>query len=221
MQTNEVITKRIAVAGLVCFLVYAAVILSPTRAPAPQSPPSAPVTVVNTTANPVPVIQQGPVTLNGTPNVNIANTPNVNVANTAASPVLVRSVDSGSAEPVEASVAFPSGRGTSVIAGSLYTVPAGKRLVVEHVSAVCSVRTGTRLEYASIGTLPAGNGGPALYLIPVLTGPSSLGGDSFVISQAVKFYVSAGEQLYVAAYETTVTDGVGTFSFTGYLVNAP
>ena len=78
------------------------------KADAATSPPSGPVTVVNTTANPVPVVQQGTtsvsvvnttanpvpvvqqgttsisgnVTINGTPNVNVANTPSVNVANT-------------------------------------------------------------------------------------------------------------------------------------------
>jgi hypothetical protein len=61
---------------------------------APQSPPSAPVTVVNTTANPVPVIQQGTTSVSGSVTVNntsanpvpvsgavsITGTPNVNIA---------------------------------------------------------------------------------------------------------------------------------------------
>ena len=46
---------------------------------APQSPPSAPVTVVNTTANPVPVVQQGTTSVSG----------NVTVSNTSANPVPV------------------------------------------------------------------------------------------------------------------------------------
>lgn len=56
----------------------------------PQTPPSAPVTVVNTDANPMPVRAPSPlpvagnVTITGTPNVNVANTPNVNVTNTPA-----------------------------------------------------------------------------------------------------------------------------------------
>ena len=73
-----------------------AVALTPAAA-GPQNPPSAPVTVVNTAANPVPVVQQGtssitgsvtvnntsgnpvPVTVSGTPSVTLAGTPTVNI----------------------------------------------------------------------------------------------------------------------------------------------
>ena len=70
-----------AVAALSC-------LSSPLFAAGPQTPPSAPMTVVNTDANAVPVRAPAPlpvsgnVTITGTPNVNIANTPGVNVANT-------------------------------------------------------------------------------------------------------------------------------------------
>jgi hypothetical protein len=47
----------------------AAVALTPAYA-GPQNPPSAPVTVVNTTANPVPVIQQGTTSISGSVTVN-------------------------------------------------------------------------------------------------------------------------------------------------------
>jgi hypothetical protein len=50
----------------------AAVSLTPAQA-GPQNPPSAPVTVVNTTANPVPVVQQGTTSVSGSVSVN--NTP--------------------------------------------------------------------------------------------------------------------------------------------------
>lgn len=51
-------------------------------------PPGPDVRVVNTTANPVPVVQQGTtsisgnVSITGTPNVNVANSPTVQVGNT-------------------------------------------------------------------------------------------------------------------------------------------
>src|SRR5579864_6911290 len=52
----------------------------------PQSPPSAPATVVNTDANPVPVRAPSPlpvsgsVTISGVPSVNVNNTPGVTQA---------------------------------------------------------------------------------------------------------------------------------------------
>jgi hypothetical protein len=55
-----------------------ALVLTPAAA-GPQSPPSAPVTVVNTTANPVPVVQQGTTSISGSVTVN----------NTSANPVPV------------------------------------------------------------------------------------------------------------------------------------
>jgi hypothetical protein len=60
---------------------------------APQNPPSGPVTVVNTTANPVPVAQQGTTQVSGNVNVsgtvNVGNSPTVQVGNGSANPVPV------------------------------------------------------------------------------------------------------------------------------------
>jgi hypothetical protein len=74
----------------VCYAALATLscVASPLCVADPQTPPSAPMTVVNTDANPVPVRAPSPlpvsgsVTISGTPNVNVANTPNVNVTNT-------------------------------------------------------------------------------------------------------------------------------------------
>jgi len=77
--------------------------LAQQRRAAVQSPPSAPVTVVNTTANPVPTTAtvSGTVDIGSMPKVdvrsmpavtgtvNVGNTPNVNVVNAAANPVPV------------------------------------------------------------------------------------------------------------------------------------
>jgi len=52
---------------------------------APQNPPSAPVTVLNTTANPIPI--QGSATVSGS--VSISGTPTVQVGNAVANPVPV------------------------------------------------------------------------------------------------------------------------------------
>ena len=68
-------------------------------------------------------------------NVNVVNTPSVNVANTTASPVPVRDVDNPARQPFHAHVTGGFADGASTTGGTLIpTVPAGKLLVIEHVS---------------------------------------------------------------------------------------
>src|SRR5262245_29150809 len=130
MNTNEVTTNRMAIIGLAGLIIVG--LLSVAKAP--QAPPSAPVTVVNTTANPVPVVQQGALTINGTPNVNVANT--------AASPAIVRDTDNPASEPVTLTInqAMPNDANTLFV--DLYTVPANKRLVIEYIHAHSALPVG-------------------------------------------------------------------------------
>ena len=78
----------------------------------PQTPPSAPVTVVNTTANPVPV--SGGVTLSN---------------NSATTPVFVQSVGQPVQTPFQ----------TRLVFGTPLTVDADKQLTIEFVTANCSL----------------------------------------------------------------------------------
>src|SRR5439155_17389827 len=60
---------------------------------------------------------------------------NVNVVNTTASPVPVRDVDNPSRQPFQAEVVGGFADGASTTGDiTIATVPAGKRLVIEHVS---------------------------------------------------------------------------------------
>src|SRR5438552_13850372 len=79
-------------------------------------------------------------------NVNVVNTPNVNVVNTPASPVPVRDVDNPARQPfhVEAVAGFADGASTT--GGILIpAVPAGKRLVIEHLSVSAHALHGQRM----------------------------------------------------------------------------
>lgn len=91
--------------------------------------PGVNVTVTNDSSNPVPVAIQGTSTVSG--NVSVTNTPNVNVVNEA----LVRNSDNPALQPVHVkAIARLSVDGSWVFGGALaYEVPAGKRLVIEHV----------------------------------------------------------------------------------------
>src|SRR5439155_10253743 len=86
-------------------------------------------------------------------NVNVVNTPNVNVVNTTASPVPVRDVDNPARQPFQAQVVggFADGAATT---GDIpiTTVPAGKLLVIEHVSVFGRMLPGQKMVRATIQT---------------------------------------------------------------------
>src|SRR6266568_1260283 len=81
-----------------------------------------------------------------TQDVNVVNTPNVNVVNTTASPVQVRDVDNPARQPFHAEAVGGFADGASVTGGILIpTVPAGKRLVIEHVSVFGAMLPGQKM----------------------------------------------------------------------------
>src|SRR5207244_13410198 len=79
-------------------------------------------------------------------NVNVVNTPNVNVVNTPASPVPVRDVDNPARQPFQAEVVggFADGASTTDEV-TITTVPAGKLLIIEHVSVFGAILPGQRM----------------------------------------------------------------------------
>lgn len=109
-------TRRIAAIGLATL--FTVIALDGAAARAQGGPQGKDVVVTNTAANPVPV-------------VNVDK--NVTVANTAANPALIRNVDEGSRQPFhrQFSVALPAGEAGGEVT---FTVPAGKRLVIEYAS---------------------------------------------------------------------------------------
>ena len=224
MHTNG-LTKRLVLLGLSALGLYAIIgslgtgyAPAATTAPPTGSPPGGPfVTVVNTTANPVPVVQQGAVTLSGTPNVNVANT--------AASPALVRVVGTTTQPVVVTKYAGPALAGLSAL---LYTVPAGKTLVVEYVSAWVTVGAGGKVY---IGQLYNGNTASPLsgqvFLIPTFTASADFGAsdqvDQYVISQPLKYFVAGGDSITFSSHldDGTTSGSSATCTITGYLVDAP
>src|SRR5215471_6009618 len=96
--------------AMVVLGITVAALLSSHSVPPPDAGPR--VTVVNTPNNPVPIIQQGPVN--------------------------VKAVDSSTAQPVSVQVVASSTTGIGPSA-RVYTVPAGKRLVVQYLSSFVDV----------------------------------------------------------------------------------
>ena len=84
-------------------------------------------------------------------NVNVVNTPNVNVVNTTASPVQVRDADNPARQPFHAEVRGGFADGASTTGDiPITTVPAGKVLVIEHVSVFGAMLPGQKMVRARV-----------------------------------------------------------------------
>jgi hypothetical protein len=155
-------------------------------------------------------------------------TSKVVVDNDSANPVPVKAIVE---EPVQAT---GGGSFTGPAVGFnflIYTVPAGKRLVVEHFSSELGVPTGTSVNRYSLGIAPNPStpGGVRFshFLPPSYSSPcgACVAGQTEVIaSQAVRMYVEAGEGLVVNVTFSTAVADPNTFSFfavTGHLIDVP
>jgi hypothetical protein len=181
-------------------------------APAPPNNPQN-VKVVNTAADwlaPVPSAQSG--------------TWNVGVTNTAASPVAVRDVDNPAKQPFQAEVVGGFADGASTTGDIIIaTVPAGKRLVIEYVSASGAMlhdQKVVRGEVAETLTLA-----PARWGIQYTPQGSNADRtrDYFVATQPVRIYADPGSITCSAERDSVAganPDSV-TFTISGYFVDCP
>ena len=150
---------------------------------------------------------------------------NVNVVNTTASPVPVRDVDNPARQPFQAEVVGGFADGASTTGDiTIATVPAGKRLVIEHVSVFGMmlrlqrlVASGTQMH--EIGHTSRGHGPP------ISAQGSNADGtlDYFIASQLVRFYADPGPISVFAERDSfggANPDSV-TFTISGYFVDCP
>jgi len=185
----------------------------------PTTPPSAPVTVVNTTANPVPVA--GTVNVSGTANVSISD-------NSAAHPLQVHDVDHAPRTPYAQTKRLSFNPSDRAILGN-FDVPAGKRLVIESFSIFGKLPSGMKLVEASINAFQGDEQFGTQHYAPVFTGNTE---ETF---EPGVFIVNSGQMhLDAVAGNGTITvhlerDHITIlsvpFSFevniTGHLVDAP
>lgn len=100
-----------------------------------------------------------------------------------------------------------------------FTVPTGKRLVIQFVSALASLQSGQRLARADIQT--ESNGQFALYdLLPAFVGTFTSGGDNVVAAQDVTLYAD-GETDVILLVQRDSTTGNGELhgAVSGYLMD--
>ena len=198
--------------------------------PAVKPSPDTPVSVTNTSANPVPVTGSvnvsGSVTGTVTGTVGLEPGASVMIDSTVGDPVRVRNVNDA-IQPVQVSTTCLTS--TLGCLPTIYTVPAGKRLVIEYASlGVCilpgqsatlniaTTTSGQSANHYLNGTPPAA--GPGTAAIGCNSGPSSF----VATGQQVKIYADAGTGVVVTG-DRNSTDGSANFHFSisGYLVDVP
>jgi hypothetical protein len=191
MRIQNVLVTTAALAGLA----FVGSLMTPPQAVAQNpSPGSAPVNIVS----PLPL----PVSISGTPTINFANT--------AANPLLVRDVDNPARNFVRLNfnVAQPAGTGSGLICfESGYTVPAGKRLVIDDVSARTGGPSSTITGLFIDLTVNAANVGTpctaaaffvkqTIGVVPfTFQGFDSLGSRYAAAHESTQFYVETGETI--------------------------
>jgi hypothetical protein len=190
---------------------------------APTAPAKVPsdVNVVNT-----PTVQ-----LAGTSTVQVSGTTNVHVQNDSSAPVIVQDVSTPKRTPFQAAPTFPAPPflNDNPVSATI-TVPAGKRLVIEHVSAraVLSFQAQTPVVYFSISTTVAGVKVEHFLNVPqvFIFNCASCGNIAETINavgQEMKLYADAGATVQATAMATSIT-GVPidiNFAVSGYLEDAP
>jgi hypothetical protein len=151
----------------------------------------------------------------GTWNVGITGSPTVTVGNTNANPVPVVAIPPS---PFQEEVILVFNSGDSG-AFQPFQVPAGKRLVIEHVSARAALTEGQQLTETSIETLQVG-GGSVIKHYFVASFQASVPGvaDYYAISQQTRLYAVGGVQVRAFRSNTTGTAQMN-ISVSGYLVD--
>ena len=111
----------------------------------------------------------------------------------------------------------------------LYTVPAGKRLVVEHFSSEVGVAPTTTVNRFGLGIINPSSPGSfrfSHFIAPAFSSPCGTCASNeveVVASQPIHMYVEAGEDLVVnVTFSGPVgPDAFGFFSASGYLIDTP
>jgi hypothetical protein len=144
---------------------------------------------------------------NGRWNVGITGTPNVNVTNDVA----VRNVDEKGRVPYMQGAFQTCSAGNTFCDMSFPAVPAGMRLVVEHVSANIGVTAGSSIK----GTFLLANG--MVFSLPgrAMATPTLVG----VNEQVLAYYEAGQVPVYRVVFSAASASGTATSVISGYLVN--
>lgn len=167
-------------------------------------------------STPVDIVSSVPLDVTGS--VAIAPGASVTIGNSTQSPVPVRDVDEAAKEPFQhgtVTAAFSS----SSSAVDVVTVPAGKRLVIEHFSAWINATGPDGLSSISLGI---GNSGQFDHASCQQTGQTTNGlNHFFACSGPTRFYADAGETVRFFVNTTNSAGGFHRAFVSGYYVPVP
>ena len=194
---------------------------------APTKPPDN-VNVVNTPS--VNVVNTPTVQLAGTSTVQVSGTTNVHVQNDSTTPVVVQDVSTPKRTPFQAAPSFPTPPflDNNPISSSI-AVPAGKRLVIEHVSARALLPFGgqTPFVFFSISTTVAGVTVEHALNVPqvFIFNCASCGTTEAInsVSEEMKLYADAGTTVQATALSFGITGSPIDLNvaISGYLEDVP
>jgi hypothetical protein len=182
-------------------IVVALAIAVPLRA----APPDREVKVSNTPAEAVPVAVQG--------------TPAVTVGNTAAQPLPTRSQDEPALQPVQRTDVVFFASGQQIKDQALFTVPAGKRLVIEEVSVRAQLFTG--VSQAMVFLRSTGGGLGAHYVPLTAVGAVDGFGTVLVGTEMLRGYADPGTAVDASITLNTAGGDGARFevTLTGHLIS--
>jgi hypothetical protein len=228
--------SRVAAAPIVrvAILAVAPALAIPQQLPAQQPqqlPAQGPsVTVVNTSANPVPVV--GTVSIGGAPTVNAQQSGSWNVGiagNSTTNPLQVHDVDHAPRTAYAQTKKLTFNGPDRAILGN-FDVPDGKRLVIESFSVFGKLPSGNKLVASSINAFQGGEQFGTQHYAPLFTGNTeeTFEPGVFIVSSGkMHLEAIAGNGTVTVRLERDHIIGLSTippFSFevdiTGYLVDA-
>ena len=155
------------------------------------------------------------VTLSGTPSVSLTGTPNVNVANTP----IVQDRDNPARQPFTYAPAGQFWIGNAPNISFDFTVPGGKRLVIEQVSVIATLTASTTQKLSA--EVQIFNGSPFTFYRFVGT---DAGQNDFVASSQMRCYADAGISVRILVTRSDTSGGsadVANVSLSGYLIDMP
>jgi hypothetical protein len=142
----------------------------------------------------------------------------VTVINPTSVPVPVKDLDNPALQPFQwfFSITFDPTQGTN---GQSFTVPAGKRLVIEFVSATVALERGLLVD-AVVTTTVNGIEGKH-HFIPTMVGAAWGFQYSYLISMETRLYADPGTKVEFALTDNYTGNGGSWGTISGYLVNLP
>ena len=143
------------------------------------------------------------------------------ITNTAANPVFVRSIDDGR-QPFSLFDAVGIDDGQSFANRSIFTVPVGKRLIIESVSARIGLPHGQSPSYLSLRT-KAGGTSTSHTIAMIRQGTSNiLQQDEYASTYALRLYADPESQILIGAARSDSTGiAIAYFSLSGYYIDVP